>query len=82
MTATPNDTENDGDPEFIPSATPEMIFAGAQAYLSLDRRFEDVGDAVQRIWGAMWRARSAAPDPALRRLLPDGEAKPESQYCE
>src|SRR5262249_50614108 len=40
--------------------TRAMISAGAEAYWTYDARFEDVGDAVVRIWNAMHNARTEA----------------------
>lgn len=34
-------------------ATPEMMAAGRDAFLSYDSRFEDIEDAVRRVWDRM-----------------------------
>jgi hypothetical protein len=41
-----------------PEPSFKMLSEGSSAYLSLDRRFEDVSDAVRRIWRRMWEVRS------------------------
>jgi hypothetical protein len=42
-----------------PEPSPAMLSAGSDEYLSLDRRFEGVEDAVRRIWRRMCEVRDA-----------------------
>jgi hypothetical protein len=51
--------ENDGCHIKAPvEVTAEMIEAGANEYISYDARFEDLGDAVLRIWKSMNAAKT------------------------
>ena len=37
-------------------ATPDMIKAGVKAFFPFDRRYDEIDDALKRVWCAMWTA--------------------------
>ena len=45
--------------------TPEMVRAGAKAWLSFDARFEEIDDVVIRIWRAMKKSDSSGAVTAI-----------------
>ena len=36
--------------------TPEMIEAGKKAFFPFDSRYDEIDDALKRVWRAMWMA--------------------------
>lgn len=36
--------------------TPEMVEAGVKAFFPFDRRYDEIDDALKRVWRAMWMA--------------------------